>query len=231
MAQPAAVSRHKVGNRSNNWRGICRRFLCTLQKIGLGNFTERGHKTRTAAESSTVARFASASSSPARGATYSRNALKPKDSKGFHSPEIHREIHCGVEAAPKDKAEPDKDKRRSFTLDEAAAILARLVSHAKTDLQHIWRILKGLDVASPRSQVCGLQTCISNMPSRTARGAGKALKATEAVSGFRTPYPHQGRGVGGQLVEPQTNDTAKPSDTNTSPTSRPSAKSKPQRRP
>lgn len=143
MAQPAAVSRHKVGNRSNNWRGICRRFLCTLQKIGLGNFTERGHKTRTAAESSTVARFASASSSPARGATYSRNALKPKDSKGFHSPEIHREIHCGVEAAPKDKAEPDKDKRRSFTLDEAAAISARLVSHAKTDLQHIWRILKG----------------------------------------------------------------------------------------
>ncbi|SFQ20245.1 Resolvase, N terminal domain [Mesorhizobium sp. NFR06] len=45
------------------------------------------------------------------------------------------------------------------------------------------------------------------------------------------PYPHHGRGVGGQLVDPQTNGTANPSDTNTSPTSRPSAKRDPQLRP
>lgn len=44
-------------------------------------------------------------------------------------------------------------------------------------------------------------------------------------------YPHQGRGVGGQLVEPQANGTASPSDTNMSPTSWPSAKSEPQLRP
>ncbi|RWC31571.1 MAG: hypothetical protein EOS27_10405 [Mesorhizobium sp.] len=48
-----------------------------------------------------------------------------------------------LEASPKDKAEPDKDKRRPFTLEEAAAITFRVVSHAKDDLQHIWRILKG----------------------------------------------------------------------------------------
>jgi integrase len=48
-----------------------------------------------------------------------------------------------LEAAPKDKAEPDKDKRRPFTLDEAAAIRARIMSTAKEDLQHIWRLLDG----------------------------------------------------------------------------------------
>lgn len=48
-----------------------------------------------------------------------------------------------LEAAPKDKAEPDKDKRRPFTVEEAAAIRARIVSTAKDDLQHIWRLLDG----------------------------------------------------------------------------------------
>ncbi|ESX57878.1 hypothetical protein X761_08220 [Mesorhizobium sp. LSHC424B00] len=48
-----------------------------------------------------------------------------------------------LEAAPKDRAEPDKDKRRPFTLDEVAAITARIAYHAKTDLRHIWTILNG----------------------------------------------------------------------------------------
>ncbi|RVC08966.1 tyrosine-type recombinase/integrase, partial [Mesorhizobium sp. M7A.F.Ca.CA.002.15.2.1] len=65
------------------------------------------------------------------------HAIREFDLTGVTNPFMN------LEAAPKDKAEPDKDKRRPFTLDEAAAISGRLVSHAKTDLQHIWRILKG----------------------------------------------------------------------------------------
>ncbi|MER8866957.1 hypothetical protein NKI19_25155 [Mesorhizobium sp. M0751] len=38
-----------------------------------------------------------------------------------------------LEAASKDKAEPDKDKRRPFTLDEVTAITARISCHAKAD--------------------------------------------------------------------------------------------------
>ncbi|MER9073657.1 tyrosine-type recombinase/integrase [Mesorhizobium sp. M0904] len=48
-----------------------------------------------------------------------------------------------LEAAPKDKAEPDKDKRRPFTQAEVTAITARIAYHAKADLQHIWAILNG----------------------------------------------------------------------------------------
>ncbi|MER8473202.1 tyrosine-type recombinase/integrase [Mesorhizobium sp. M1328] len=48
-----------------------------------------------------------------------------------------------LEAAPKDKAEPDKDKRRPFTQAEVTAITARIAYHAKPDLQHIWTILNG----------------------------------------------------------------------------------------
>ncbi|MBZ9753674.1 tyrosine-type recombinase/integrase [Mesorhizobium sp. ESP6-5] len=48
-----------------------------------------------------------------------------------------------LEAAPKDKAEPDKDKRRPFTQAEVTAITARIAYHAKADLQYIWTILNG----------------------------------------------------------------------------------------
>ncbi|TIL43656.1 tyrosine-type recombinase/integrase [Mesorhizobium sp.] len=48
-----------------------------------------------------------------------------------------------LEAAPKDKAEPDKDKRRPFTQAEVTAITARISYHAKADLQYIWAILNG----------------------------------------------------------------------------------------
>lgn len=48
-----------------------------------------------------------------------------------------------LEAAPKDRAEPDRDKRRPFTLDEVTAITARIASYAKGDLRHIWSLLNG----------------------------------------------------------------------------------------
>lgn len=48
-----------------------------------------------------------------------------------------------LEAAPKDKAEPDKDKRRPFTQAEVTTITARIAYHAKADLRHIWEILNG----------------------------------------------------------------------------------------
>ncbi len=48
-----------------------------------------------------------------------------------------------LEAAPKDKAEPDRNKRRPFTPEELAATTARITSLAKPDLQRIWRMLEG----------------------------------------------------------------------------------------
>ncbi|TPI62587.1 hypothetical protein FJ420_07225 [Mesorhizobium sp. B3-1-3] len=65
------------------------------------------------------------------------HAIREFDLNGVTNPFMH------LEAAAKDKAEPDKDKRRPFTLEEAAAITARVLSHAKDDLQHIWRMLQG----------------------------------------------------------------------------------------
>lgn len=46
-----------------------------------------------------------------------------------------------------------------------------------------------------------------------------------------TGYPHQGRGVGGQLVAPQINGTARPSEIRICPTSCPPALKVPQLRP
>ncbi|MDR7225056.1 tyrosine-type recombinase/integrase [Aminobacter aminovorans] len=65
------------------------------------------------------------------------HAIREFDLAGVTNPFMN------LEAAPKDKAEPDKDKRRPFTLDEVTAITARIMSHAKEDLQHIWITLNG----------------------------------------------------------------------------------------
>ncbi|RUV25878.1 MULTISPECIES: tyrosine-type recombinase/integrase [unclassified Mesorhizobium] len=65
------------------------------------------------------------------------HAIREFDLNGVTNPFMY------LEAAAKDKAEPDKDKRRPFTLEEAAAITTRVVAHAKDDLQHIWRMLQG----------------------------------------------------------------------------------------
>ncbi|RWA75645.1 MAG: hypothetical protein EOQ28_08325 [Mesorhizobium sp.] len=64
------------------------------------------------------------------------HAIREFDLSGVTNPFMH------LEAATKDKAEPDKDKRRPFTLAEVDAITARIVSQAKQDLQLIWRLLK-----------------------------------------------------------------------------------------
>lgn len=65
------------------------------------------------------------------------HAIREFDLNGVTNPFMN------FEAPPKDKAEPDRDKRRPFTLDEVAAISARVVSQAKEDLHHIWRLLSG----------------------------------------------------------------------------------------
>ncbi|MER8368057.1 hypothetical protein NKH70_21200 [Mesorhizobium sp. M0991] len=65
------------------------------------------------------------------------HAIRDFDLSGVTNPFMN------LEAASKDKAEPDKDKRRPFTLDEVTAITARISYHAKADLQHIWTILNG----------------------------------------------------------------------------------------
>jgi integrase len=48
-----------------------------------------------------------------------------------------------LEAAPRDKAEPDRDKRRPFTPEELEAINRRMVLLARPDLRNIWRVLAG----------------------------------------------------------------------------------------
>ncbi|MER8391861.1 hypothetical protein NKH10_08120 [Mesorhizobium sp. M1340] len=62
------------------------------------------------------------------------HAMRDFDLSGVTNPFMN------LEAASKDKAEPNKDKRRPFTLDE---VTARISYHAKADLQHIWTILNG----------------------------------------------------------------------------------------
>ncbi|TIV56114.1 MAG: hypothetical protein E5V86_27010, partial [Mesorhizobium sp.] len=48
-----------------------------------------------------------------------------------------------LEAAKKDKAEPDRDKRRPFTAEELKAVNTRVSLMAKADLRQIWRMLEG----------------------------------------------------------------------------------------
>jgi integrase len=48
-----------------------------------------------------------------------------------------------LEAAPRDKAEPDRDKRRPFTAEELAAVNSRIDLLARPDLRRIWRMLEG----------------------------------------------------------------------------------------
>jgi len=48
-----------------------------------------------------------------------------------------------LEAAPRDKAEPDRDKRRPFTAKELKAVDKRIALFARPDLRRIWRMLEG----------------------------------------------------------------------------------------
>ncbi|RWO35903.1 MAG: hypothetical protein EOS08_02625 [Mesorhizobium sp.] len=49
----------------------------------------------------------------------------------------------GLEVGDKDKAEPDRDKRRPYTDVEVKLVRQRVDDHASETLGHIWRILEG----------------------------------------------------------------------------------------
>ncbi|TGS84866.1 integrase [Mesorhizobium sp. M3A.F.Ca.ET.174.01.1.1] len=66
------------------------------------------------------------------------HAIREFDLAGMANPFMN------LEAAPgRDKAEPDRDKRRPYTEKEAKAVTARIVSHARPDLLRIWQIMEG----------------------------------------------------------------------------------------
>ena len=78
------------------------------------------------------------------------HAIREYDLAGMANPFMK------LEAAPKDKAEPDRDKRRPFTPEEAASVRERITLKAKPDLQHIWRLLEG--TGCRLAEVAGLRT-------------------------------------------------------------------------
>jgi integrase len=78
------------------------------------------------------------------------HAIREYDLAGMANPFMK------LEAAPKDKAEPDRDKRRPFTPEEAASVRERITVKAKPDLQHIWRLLEG--TGCRLAEVAGLRT-------------------------------------------------------------------------
>lgn len=65
------------------------------------------------------------------------HAIREFDLAGLMNPFMNLVV------APKDKAEPDRNKRRPFTPEELRATSDRIAVLAKPDLQCIWRILEG----------------------------------------------------------------------------------------
>lgn len=66
------------------------------------------------------------------------HAIREFDLTGVANPFMN------LEADPtRAKAEPDRDKRRPYTEEEAKAVTARIASHARPDLRHIWQIMEG----------------------------------------------------------------------------------------
>lgn len=65
------------------------------------------------------------------------HAIREFDLTDFMNPFMN------LEAARKDKAEPDRDARRPFTSDELKAVNGRMALLARPDLQLLWRILEG----------------------------------------------------------------------------------------
>lgn len=141
------------------------------------------------------------------------HAIRDFDLTGVTNPFMN------LEAAPKDKAEPDKDKRRPFTQVEVTAITARIAYHAKADLQHIWAILNG--TGCRLAEVSGLRVAdvhpdhaiphitvewhddrrIKNKVSRRnvplIRGALEAAKEAVKAAGSATMlFPNYGRPKG-----------------------------------
>jgi integrase len=65
------------------------------------------------------------------------HAIREFDLNGMANPFMN------LDAGPRDKAEPDRDKRRPFTPKELEATTARIRSMARPDLRHIWQMLEG----------------------------------------------------------------------------------------
>lgn len=65
------------------------------------------------------------------------HAIREYDLAGSANPFMN------LEAAPKDKAEPDRDKRRPFTAEELKDTTARILVLANPALQRIWQMLEG----------------------------------------------------------------------------------------
>lgn len=65
------------------------------------------------------------------------HAIREYDLAGLANPFMN------LEAAPKDKAEPDRDKRRPFEADELKDTTARILFLANPALQRIWQMLEG----------------------------------------------------------------------------------------
>lgn len=65
------------------------------------------------------------------------HAIREYDLAGVANPFMN------LEAAPKDKAEPDRDRRRPFQADELKHTTARILFLANPALQRIWQMLEG----------------------------------------------------------------------------------------
>ncbi|RWD31826.1 MAG: integrase [Mesorhizobium sp.] len=65
-------------------------------------------------------------------------AIREFDLAGMANPFMNLEAEPG-----RDKAEPDRDKRRSFTAEELKAATARILFLANPSLQRVWQMLEG----------------------------------------------------------------------------------------
>ncbi|RUV45333.1 integrase [Mesorhizobium sp. M1A.T.Ca.IN.004.03.1.1] len=65
------------------------------------------------------------------------HAIREFDMAGVANPFMY------LEAAQKDKAEPDRDKRRSFATEELKDVTGRILALGNPSLQRIWQILEG----------------------------------------------------------------------------------------
>ena len=80
------------------------------------------------------------------------HAAKEYDLMGWRNP------FMGLEVAPKDKAQPDRDKRRPFTGEELRATRGRILGLPTTTFSASGASWKAPDAVLPRSQGCGWRT-------------------------------------------------------------------------
>jgi integrase len=78
------------------------------------------------------------------------HAINEYDLAGLRNPFI------GLEVEAKDKAEPDRRKKRGYTDAELAKARGQVLGSARDDIRHIWRILEG--TGCRLAEVTGLRT-------------------------------------------------------------------------